>query len=350
MTNHYRRPGWAVVLLAAVLILPAMRATAIRANDNEKKVDEAVASVHVDAWLVLGPGRCPLPAFNGEGGTKIGAKDLLEYEHVPYAKLAPDVNESIHLPGGGELLWTPTAADTNGAVLAADPAVPAVAYLAAYIESPRWMKIGLAARCTAPFEITIDGKSVVKRDAVGKMAGEDAAKKADAKLEEGKHLLVVKTVCVPGDTLPDWRFDLSVSAAKTYGCEPVLSLDPSRPMNIGDVLDGPDIRVVRVSPDGRLYAMSVSKRTRPEGEPESWLEIRRFKDGGIVRTLRDMSDASDWQWAPEGRRLSYVATEDEAASVRVIDLDTGITRTIVDGVKDFSGYDWSPDGTFIAYS
>jgi dipeptidyl aminopeptidase/acylaminoacyl peptidase len=337
---------WLAVVVAAVLVFGAV---ALAVAEENKKDEPEKPKIHVEKWLVLGPIDSPLPAFNDEyKDNKIGAGELLEYTHIPIRDLKPARGLSIDLLGG-VATWDEVASqDTAGVQLSTTDKWPTVAYLAAYVDVPRWMKIDLAARCTHPFEIFIDGESVLKRKKDGKMDA-DSEKKGDAKLENGKHILVVKTVYVPGDSLVEWGFDLNLSPGKKFDVEPVVSTDPTRFMNIGDVLDGPNVSGITVSADGTLFKMAVSTRTPPEGDRKGWVEIRQVKDGKLIKTIQDLSGVGSWRWAPAGHKLSYVKTTKGKGTLRVMDLDTGEIETIVEGVEDFSGYDWSPDGSFIIY-
>jgi dipeptidyl aminopeptidase/acylaminoacyl peptidase len=307
-------------------------------------------AVPVDKWLVLGPFIAPPPAFSEEGGAEVSAKDLLAEPHLAIRSLEPKTGNAIGFIGGGKMAWTETPRGESGVSFAPDEEFPSVAYLAAYIDMPRWGKVEFEGRSTHPFELFIDAASVAKQNENGNMDGDEGWKKGSAKLGKGKHVIVVKAVHMPGDSLNDWRIDLRLVRSKVAAVEPVVDVSPKRVMNIGDVLDPPAIRGIEVSPDGMYVLLSIAKRTPPEGETESWYEIRRIKEAGLVQTLNDMPDATNWQWAPVGHKLSFVVTKDEAATLRVLDLDTGAVENIVEKVKDFSGYDWGPDGSFVVYS
>jgi dipeptidyl aminopeptidase/acylaminoacyl peptidase/thiol-disulfide isomerase/thioredoxin len=227
--------------------------------------------------------------------------------------------------------------------------MPGVAYLAAYVEVPRWMKVGVEARSTNPFALTIDGSSVTSQKGTSKM-DDDAWQKGDAKLEKGKHLLVVKTVYVPADTLADWRLEVKLSPGEDFDDEPIVSTDPSRTMNTGDVLDAPVVQNVSLSPDGELLAIQLSEREPPEGDRKTRIEIRRVRDGKLLKTMADISGVSRWRWASTGHRLSYVVSRDGAGTLRVMNMDTDEVETILEGVENLGGYVWSPDGSYIVYS
>jgi len=220
---------------------------------------------------------------------------------------------------------------------------PQIAYLAAFVEVPEWTKLGVEVEASQAFELWIDDQSIARRDAPG-----DGSKSGTAKLEEGKHRILVKTVYVPGDSAGDWTFAAHLSVAEGKPA-PATSTDPERGLTIHDIVDGPSIADINVSPDGELVGVALRTRRPPDGDSDNWIEIRRVKDGKLVNTLRDFS-GSNWMWAPEGHRISYVTRDGGKATLRLLDIDTGATSTIVEGVKDFSNYQWSPDGSFVAYA
>lgn len=370
-----------LVLCAAFVLSISVNDTigTVMAADGQKKqsskADEPVKEkIHVDKWLTLGPLPSPLPAYDVDDDSKKGAGDLLSYEHISMKNITPVEGDKISVLGGDYAAWRLTPADTGGAIIPADTTMPWIAYLATYIEVSRWMKVDLEARGTRPFELAIDGSSVLTQKASAKMDGDP--KKGDAKLEKGKHLILVKTVFMspePKDEKDsekakgadgsgedaeddsaedalDWRFDLKVSGAKDSDVEPLITTDPSRSMNMGDVLDAAMVSRVDLSPDGSHYAVWISERTPPEGDSEGRLEIRRFGDWKLVKTFKDMSRTRQWQWAPTGNRLSYVASDDDGGTLRLIDLDTEEIETVLDDVEDLGGYRWSPNGSYIAYS
>jgi len=338
---------WLAVVLAAVFVLGAVTAFAEEEDSDEPEMPK----IHVGQWLLLGPFDAPFPVFNDEDDdNKMKAGDLLAFEHIDLSDLWPTAADAVRLIDGKDAKWMEVpASDTLGVLISAKDGFPRVAYIACYISVPQWMEVDVEVRSTHPFEIFVDGESVVKNKKGGKM-DTDAGKSGEVDLEKGKHLMVVKTVYVPGDSLVEWRVDVNVSRDDDVELDPAVTLGPGREMTIHDVLDGPSIGSVRVSPDGKLFLVSLSKRTPPEGTTERWVEVRSFKDGKLVRRLTDLSGVGSWQWAPTGNRLSFVARKKDKGTVKVIDLDTGDVETIVENVEHFGGYDWSPDGTFIAYS
>ena len=306
--------------------------------------------VSVEKWLLLGPVATPLPAFADQGEKKVGVPELLEYPHARVLDLRPEVGGTVGSFGKRTTVWAVAAADSAGVVLPLEGRTPAVAYLAAFVEVPQWMQIDIETRSTQPIELFVDGSSVAKQTSSQKMTDEKAKSKTTAKLARGKHLLLAKTVRAPADSIGEWRVAVRIAPAKGFDAIPVLSLDPTRGVDVRDVLEAPTVDDIRLSPDGEYVAVAMAERKPPEGKSEGWIEIRRFADARLVRTLRDVGDGSNWRWASAGHRLSYVVTGDGEGRIRALDIDTGESTTLLEGVKDLSDYAWSPDGSFLVYA
>jgi len=303
-------------------------------------------TVHVGEWLRLGPLPCPAPAFSSEGREKYDSTKLLAYDELSTEKMKPAAGKAETLPYGAPAVWRTVTCDTSGAGLPVDAKEPAVAYLAAYVEVPRWMKIGVEARSSAAFELLIDNAEVAKGGPGSKFTEK---KTGEAKLERGKHLLIVKGACSPADSVKDWRIDVSVTAAA--GASPALSLSSERDLALRDMSDLVRIGSVAVAPDGSVFAAAMSAYRPSDGKSRSWVEIRRTADGSLLRTMKDVAGLSNIQWCPVGKRLSYAVSGAEGKrSLRLLDLETGAVETVLEDVKDLDGYSWAPSGAFIVYS
>ncbi len=248
---------------------------------------------------------------------------------------------------GAKAAWRSAAADTNGVSIPVGGEAPAIAYLAAYVEVPRWTKLSVSARSSDAFAVTIDGAEIVKSE---KTAGLAEKKSGEAKLERGKHLLLVKTVRMPSDTsAADWRIDVSLSGGREGAID--VSLSPKREISLNEILYHQTISRTALSPDGSLVAINTGKYSRETDKRQSWLEIRRMKDGSLERTIRDVDRMSNVQWAPVGKRLSYVIAGDkDTGTLRLLDLDSGECSTILENVNNLDDYLWARDGSFIVYT
>ncbi len=320
--------------IVQALVICLFLAASIQAGTGEGKTEKA--EIRIENWLLLGPIPTQTPAFSNEEETFDGDKFFLGYDFLQVAELEPEKDSKVPI-GGADILWLKIAADTSGADLPADLDSPYIAYLAAYIEIGRWDEIGIEAKGTHPYELFIDGASVLK---CVKRHGEKDGK---SKLQAGKHLLVVKTVYVPADTAAAWRLDVRLTPE--HGT-PILSSSPKRPISIEFILETPVVSNSVISPDGSLIAYKVTDHKAPEWKREARVEIKRTTDGGLERTMKG-SGFSDIQWAPTGKRLSY---NDGEGAMILLDIETGGAEKIIEGAKDLESYTWSPHGDYIIYS
>jgi dipeptidyl aminopeptidase/acylaminoacyl peptidase len=337
------------VLAIISLCMIALFSTAGVSAEKQAAAPAAGAKpARIETWLMLGPFPSPPPAFAGVEKRKSGAGDLLSYEEIRLSEMRPVEGAAQMLLYGSKAVWNSVAADTNGVSIPVGGETPAIAYLAAYIDVPEWTKISVSARSSDAFAITIDGAAIVKSD---KAAGLADKKSGEAKLERGKHLLLVKGVRTGTSAFPpDWRIDVSLS--KDAANETIdVSRSPEREITLNEILCLRQIVRTAVSPDGGLIAISVGMQPRTSERRQSWLEIRRMKDGSLERTIRDANRMSSVQWAPTGKRLSYITQGDkDTGTLRLLDLDSGACGTMLEDVKNLDDYLWSRDGSFIVYT
>jgi dipeptidyl aminopeptidase/acylaminoacyl peptidase len=326
------------IIAAGLLLLTAGILTAAApAPDSGKK-----HRLQVGAWLLLGPIEAPLPAFSEENPDFDAGGFLLSYDFLDMDGARPAPGSAVDLIEETSA-WTESPADSQGITIPGAGTKPRVAYLAAYLESSRWISLDLEAEGSHPFEIFVDGESIMACRNPG------GTKNAEAKLRAGKHLITVRTASTPADTASCWRFDLEIEAEEPCF---VLSTTPEKPLSIEMILLSPEITSPRISPDGDLVAFKTRRFVPPEGKKEIWLEVRRMKDGGLVRAFESGSTEAgdpynDLQWAPEGRRISYY---DNEGTLLVHDMESGSVTKLLEKQENLGGYTWSPDGSYVVYS
>ena len=95
----------------------------------------------------------------------------------------------------------------------------------------------------------------------------------------GRHLVVLRTLNDPA-VEGDWTLGASVTPAVEGSL--VMSTAPVKHVDIRTILNAPRIASVSVSPDGKYAAVSLGEY-RDGKNRETWLELRRVKDGGLER-------------------------------------------------------------------
>jgi dipeptidyl aminopeptidase/acylaminoacyl peptidase len=315
----------------------------------------APAPVRVERWLLLGPADAPLPVFHDEtdGGVKL--EDLLKDSDFDQLPADPAEGRAVVRPGGSPLAWRSVAADAGGRVALPRPEPPtprpAEAWLAAYLDASRWSEIEIVLTGTHPRRFWVDGAPLASGT---KPSDGDAGKvSASAKLAPGRHLLLVKTLLDPA-VGGAWTVGAEFGTGKAAAGAVRTGVDPLRPLGIDDILGWPSILDMAVSPDGARVALAMRQRPAGAEAAESWLEVRRIADGGLEGTWRGGIGFDQVDWAPVGRKLSYVSTEhgkDKSRSTLwLLDLETGAAAPVLRGIENLVDYHWLPDGSGVVFS
>ena len=259
-----------VTASAVLLLLAACLSVAFAAEERQ--------TLEITQWLRLGPVPAPLPAFGDEKGRTFSVDELLAAATLDPAAMRPRAGADVILPVAGARAWM-TASAAEGSVTMPVPAgdTPAEAWLAVYLAADRWQKAELSLRGEHPVMALLDGKKLDLADA------EDGdGRKAELELTVGKHLLLVRAVYDPAREA-DWTVGAGLLKDPAAGLAAVT--DPSGPVDIRDILDAPKVSRAVISPDGRLIACEIGGY-RPDGERESWVEVRDARDGSLRRSWR----------------------------------------------------------------
>lgn len=333
-------------LIAAILFaLSTIQAAPLPAA-AQGGTEEDSTIVTVNEWLVLGPIATPLPAYNDEGPKKIEPTYMLESDLMDISSCKPASGKKVYVPAGGFVQWIKKGAKKGKVSLVFDKEPVQTAYLAAYVEAPRWLKVKIAAQSIIPFAVFVDGEKTIESPKPGK-EGSDSAK--EVALEQGSHSLIVKVVCQPSDTIATADFKLTLESTEG-NAKPLVTTKLERYLSLGDILNLPKTAGVTISPDGKMIALTMSVQPKEKESPDRWLEIRRTADAKLLASIKDIEGLRGVKWAPVGRRLSYVTSSKGKSTINLYDFETGATTSILKDKKDLNDYVWSPKGDCIVYS
>jgi dipeptidyl aminopeptidase/acylaminoacyl peptidase len=328
------------------------------------------APVSITEWLVIGPLRTPLPAFQDEKPGGYGIDDLLA--DPTFAKDGPLPNEGGAESGfdGAPLLWQKRAVGSDGKVAlaaTASPAAPETVWLATYLLAERFQSLTLKVGGSQPRGVWLDGASVATGGTAKKGTAEEdggqgeekndaASADVEGKLDliPGKHLLIVKTVLDPDSDEKEWWVTAALEPGEGESIAGItITTDPDRPMNLRDVLDPPRVTSFATSPNGDSVAAVLRRIVPGTDEEETWVEVRATDSGKIHFTWRGF-EMSDVAWSPDGDNISYLTrqTEDDKklGSLWMVSFKSGRVTPLLQRVEGLERYLWSPAGDEIVYS
>ena len=122
--------------------------------------------------------------------------------------------------------------------------------------------------------------------------------------------------------------------------------ETKRSITIEDVLAIKSVRQVKVSPDEKWIAFTISTidTTKDKSNTRIWMISTEGGDP-IPMTSEDYS-AGNPRWSPDGKYLSFTASKGDKAKTQVWNLNRlgGEAQQVTKIKQGVSGYEWSPDG------
>lgn len=135
-----------------------------------------------------------------------------------------------------------------------------------------------------------------------------------------------------------------------------LTTSPApRPVTVDDLMRLRSIADVRISPDGRRIAYVVSAASFEDNAYVPELYIVDANGGTPLRLTYATRIANRplpkplLRWSPDGTALSFLALIDEAPQVVLINYHGGEARRVTFSREGVVNYAWAPDGKRIAY-
>jgi dipeptidyl aminopeptidase/acylaminoacyl peptidase len=316
------------------------------------------SSLHIQSWLLLDPTPTPLPAFHDHKDGSFVSKTLLALDTLDPRHIAPREGASVRFPSGKSSGWR--SMKTNDSRLLVSPptdaTTPEIAYAAVYISCDRFLKTKLILESEHLLRAWIDGRQVLEKTSAaavlknGKKDSTSHEVNAELALTQGTHSLVIAMVRAP-KSRPRWTLRARLVVDDSLGTGHLsASTQPTRSLSLRDLLDGRSVADIDISSDGALVALRYRDPGIGGNSSSGWFEIRRVRDGALVRTIRGDSVYSSFAWSPRGRRFSYTTTNGTKRTLWLGDLDAASSRPIIENVDKLGAHRWSPNGKTIVYS
>ncbi len=133
------------------------------------------------------------------------------------------------------------------------------------------------------------------------------------------------------------------------------SAQTTRPATFDDVMNIKGLQGFTVSPDGKTVIYGVREWVDEQGRKESRTHIWRVpSDGGAPATQITFGDKgeSQPQFSPDGKYISFVSSRgaaDAKAQIYLMSIDGGESWKLTDAQENVSAYSWAPDSRRVAY-
>lgn len=330
--------------LSVVLLLSFISTTQVIAKDSEK------AQHDVPEWLIAGPFNLALPAWhevtNITGGT-FRAADLLHFQHVDVASLAPVQGDDFFFNQHQRARWTLNNQPTFSAPDSENQFH--VYYATTYLRASRWMQATLEVEGAQRFSVYVNGNRVTSKTSVDASDSEKTGNVTHAlKLHQGLHTIVVKYMVEKG--AENASLKASLKTIDPFNGAAQWQTSPQSPVTLRHLTDAPQPVNVSVSPDGSITAVMMREARPDENTWENWIELLRSDSRERIAVYRGGMQFSGMNWAPSGRIFSYTTRTSGKGTIWVVDLDRGTHEPVLRDVNRLGGHTWAPDGSFMIYS
>lgn len=231
-------------------------------------------------------------------GKKIGSGDL---SHAP---------KRLSLKGNPVLNTKTTAANSTHA--------PAVGILTFDFENTSFAKPTVEVAGVEDFTLYLDGEKVEGKNLT---------------LKPSTHTLAVRYHSPAGSSANDVA--VTIKAENEAGLS--ARTDGKRRFTLEDVLHGPHINSVSVSPDGK-FAIWQETVTRRGGKGTTTYRVSSLDDGRIIAET-----GTRIAWMPNGSRYYHTAQTVDGTDIVAIDAATGVKTTVASDVPSDVAYIFTPD-------
>src|SRR5688572_15575058 len=151
--------------------------------------------------------------------------------------------------------------------------------------------------------------------------------------------------------MPRWLMTAAIGSATVM----TVSAQIPRRVTIDELMALRTINDVKISPAGDRVAYTVSTPSVERNAHEPALFVMSSSGGaakrlaGSHRIFTPALPAPRVRWMPDGQTVSILVSGATGAQILTVNSDTNATNVVTSAPAGVSGYEWSPDGKFVAY-
>src|SRR5262245_46999682 len=152
-----------------------------------------------------------------------------------------------------------------------------------------------------------------------------------------------------------WASSVCACLATIVLIMPAAQAQSVRAVTVDDLMRVRTIVDAKVSPTGDRVAYVVSTPSLEKNVQETALFVVPAAGGAAVRLAEDCQiftpalPAPRLRWTPDGRAISFLGLAGNRPQVFTVPADGGPSRARTTATTGVSAYDWSPDGTRLAF-
>ena len=310
-------------------------------------------SVVINEWLGIGNITIPFPVPNHG---KFNIQNILKFNDIDIKKLNPEENQNFSWNNVQSFQWKKISSKNDKIKFKEEnKEEPEVNYLAVYLNADRWLSGNLKISSCQLFIAYMDGKEILSKSSSQNLKPDTSAcipekSSVNINLEEGKHLLIIKSLKDPA-MISNWELKTIIVLDTPFTkSDLTTSLSPDHFVNIKNLLDDPKISGISISPDGELASVTVSQVKDENGNRENWINLYRTKDASLFRSFKGGMSITSITWNRKKENFIYTEKKKDKTTLWLYDVKDGSSEKILENIENFNGFVFSPDGSYIIYS
>lgn len=317
-----------------IILIVGLSLTNLFADDKSKNIE-------IEKFLAIGPISVNVP-FSVEGD-EYNISRFLDVEHIQIKNLWPKSGEELQWNNSQKYNWKEIES-VDDIELNSDYSI---LYLATYVKVDRYTSLELNLKSHSQFKLYVDGEEKGIKKKINKSDKKPGKFSKKINLESGKHLVLVKLLIgksnkldFVGDIKIDEKFVTSVTA----------TTDNVKFTDVSNLLNDPKIRSAAISADGKIASVVVTRRSQSGKSQKNWIDFYDVKSKKLLKSNEGFSEITRIDWAPIGNKYAFTTNEKEGTNLYVADFISGKTLLLIEEYKDFSGFEWAPNGEFLVFS